>query len=98
MTGSSISSLVIGHRNSSGTSEPLSLALRASILLRRRPRRPNDSEEQHIARSGFASKLKFVSHLFKSLLKYKRQFSKTKIIQVVYWIILGNDWMTSPVY
>lgn len=62
MTGSSISSLVIGHRNSSGTSEPLSLALRALILLRRRPRRPNDSEEQHIAQSGFASKLKFVSH------------------------------------
>lgn len=49
MTGSSISSLVIGHRNSSGASELLSLAFRPSIFLRRRPRRPTDSEEEHTA-------------------------------------------------
>lgn len=45
MTGSFISSLVIGHRNSSGASEPLCSAFSASIFLRRRPRRPTDSEK-----------------------------------------------------
>lgn len=46
MTGSFISSLVMGHRNSSGGPDPLSSAFRASIFLMRRLRSPNDSERQ----------------------------------------------------
>lgn len=81
MTGSSISSLVIGHRNSSGMSEPLSLALSASILRRRRPRRPTDSEEQDIAKFGFASKMEIISYL-----------NLVKSPQTVNWLFFRLFW------